>query len=95
MLCWRHEHEGTPARLARGAAATCLGAEGTGLETARHRRCARGDAWSREPVAHARTRAREQGVEGLRRHPAPGRQPRLSAEHLAELPALVEAGAEA
>jgi transposase len=40
-------------------------------------------------------RGREQGVEGLRRHPAPGRQPRLSAEQLAELPALVEAGAEA
>src|SRR5215510_7052537 len=40
-------------------------------------------------------RAREQGVEGLRRHPAPGRQPRLSAEQLAQLPALVEAGAEA
>jgi transposase len=40
-------------------------------------------------------RAREQGVEGLRRHPAPGRQPRLSAEQLAELPALVQAGAEA
>ena len=40
-------------------------------------------------------RGREQGVEGLRRHPAPGRQPRLSAEQLAQLPALVEAGAEA
>jgi transposase len=40
-------------------------------------------------------RAREQGVEGLRRHPAPGRQPRLSAEQLAQLPALVERGAEA
>ena len=40
-------------------------------------------------------RARERGVEGLRRHPAPGRQPRLSAEELAQLPALVERGAEA
>ncbi|MGH7490333.1 MAG: winged helix-turn-helix domain-containing protein, partial [bacterium] len=40
-------------------------------------------------------RACEQGVEGLRRHPAPGRQPRLSAEQLAQLPALVERGAEA
>jgi transposase len=40
-------------------------------------------------------RAREQGVEGLQRHPAPGRQPRLSAEQLAQLPALVERGAEA
>src|SRR5262244_2082405 len=40
-------------------------------------------------------RARERGVEGLRRHPAPGRQPRLTAEQLAQLPALVERGAEA
>jgi transposase len=40
-------------------------------------------------------RGREQGVEGLRRHPAPGRQPRLSAEQLAQLPALVERGPEA
>ncbi|MGZ3665160.1 MAG: helix-turn-helix domain-containing protein, partial [Ktedonobacterales bacterium] len=30
-------------------------------------------------------RGRAQGVEGLRRHPGPGRQPRLSAEHLAQL----------
>src|SRR5260370_24126687 len=40
-------------------------------------------------------RGREQGVEGLRRHPAPGRQARLSAEQLAQLPTLVERGAEA
>jgi len=40
-------------------------------------------------------RGREQGVEGLRRHPAPGRQPRLSAEQLAQLPALVDRGPEA
>jgi transposase len=40
-------------------------------------------------------RAHEQGVEGLRRHPAPGRQPRLTPEQLAQLPALVERGAEA
>jgi transposase len=40
-------------------------------------------------------RGREQGVEGLRRHPAPGRQPRLSTAQLAQLPALVERGAEA
>src|SRR5258706_16065581 len=40
-------------------------------------------------------RGREQGVDGLRRHPAPGRQPRLSAAQLAQLPTLVERGAEA
>src|SRR5690242_14337581 len=40
-------------------------------------------------------RGREQGVEGLRRHPAPGRQPRLTAGQLAQLPALVERGPEA
>jgi transposase len=39
-------------------------------------------------------RGREQGVEGLRRHPAPGRQARLTAEQLAQLPALLEPGAE-
>jgi transposase len=35
-------------------------------------------------------RAREHGVDALRRHPAPGRQPRLTPEQLAQLPALVE-----
>ncbi|MGZ3668207.1 MAG: IS630 family transposase [Ktedonobacterales bacterium] len=40
-------------------------------------------------------RGREQGVDGLRRHPAPGRQPRLSAEQIAQLPALVERGPQA
>jgi transposase len=40
-------------------------------------------------------RGREQGVEGLRRHPAPGRQPRLTPEQRAQIPALLEAGAEA
>jgi transposase len=40
-------------------------------------------------------RARERGVEGLRRHPAPGRQPRLTPEQLAQVPALLERGAEA
>jgi transposase len=41
------------------------------------------------------TRAREEGVEALRRHPAPGPQPRLSAEQLAQIPALLERGPEA
>jgi transposase len=40
-------------------------------------------------------RGREQGVEGLRRHPAPGRQPRLTAGLLVQLPALMERGPEA
>ena len=41
-------------------------------------------------------RAREQGgVEALRRHPAPGRQSRLTAEQLAQLPALLTPGPEA
>src|SRR5262249_49766728 len=41
-------------------------------------------------------RAREHGVEdGLRRHPGAGRQSRLSAEQLAQLPSLVERGPEA
>ena len=40
-------------------------------------------------------RAREHGVEALRRHPAPGRQPRLTPEQLTRLPALLERGPEA
>jgi transposase len=40
-------------------------------------------------------RGREQGIAGLRRHPAPGRQPRRTAEQLVQLPALLEAGAQA
>src|SRR5262245_1396874 len=40
-------------------------------------------------------RARERGVEGLRRHPAPGRQPRRTAEQRARVPVLLEAGVEA
>src|SRR5262249_42041961 len=50
---------------------------------------------TRGAVSRWLKRAREQGVEGLRRHPAPGRQPRLTAEQLAQLPALLERGAEA
>src|SRR5690242_9097006 len=40
-------------------------------------------------------RAREQGVAALRGHPAPGRQPRLTAEQVAQLPALLAPGPEA
>ena len=41
------------------------------------------------------TRAHEQGVDALRRHPAPGPTPKLSAAQLAQVPALLERGAEA
>jgi transposase len=41
------------------------------------------------------TRAREQGVEALRRHPAPGRRPRLTAGQVAQVPALLAPGPEA
>jgi transposase len=41
------------------------------------------------------TRAREGGVEALRRHPAPGPTSKLTAAQLAQLPALLERGAEA
>jgi transposase len=40
-------------------------------------------------------RGREQGVEALRRHPAPGPTPKLNAAQLAQLPPLLERGAEA
>jgi transposase len=42
------------------------------------------------------TRARAAGVEeGLRRHPAPGPTPQLTPKQLAQVPALVDRGAEA
>src|SRR5258708_36199926 len=41
------------------------------------------------------TRAREDGVEALRRHPAPGPTPRLTAEQLAQIPVLLERGSKA
>ena len=47
------------------------------------------------PGAVSQWLKRERGVAGLRRHPAPGRQPRLTADQLAPIPALLEAGAEA
>src|SRR5258706_5475429 len=62
MLRWRHEYTHHPARLARRAATTRLGAERAGLETVCQRRCARGDARSRQPVAQARPRAGGGGV---------------------------------
>lgn len=40
-------------------------------------------------------RAREGGVEALRRHPPPGPTPKLTAEQLAHLPGLLAPGAEA
>jgi transposase len=40
-------------------------------------------------------RAKSEGVEALRRHPAPGRQPKLAAEQLTQVPALLAKGAEA
>ncbi len=40
-------------------------------------------------------RAREQGVEALRLHPAPGRKPRLTAEQRTQLPVLLAPGPEA
>jgi transposase len=40
-------------------------------------------------------RARTGGVEALRRHPAPGPTPKLTAAQMAQIPALLECGAEA
>ena len=50
---------------------------------------------SKGAVSQWLKRAKDQGVEGLCRHPAPGRQPKLSAEQLAQLPHLLAKGAEA
>jgi transposase len=41
------------------------------------------------------SRAKRQGVQALRRHPAPGPQPKLAAEERAQLLALLARGAEA
>jgi transposase len=46
-------------------------------------------------VSQWMTRAREGGVDGLRRRIAPGPQPKLTAEHLAQLPVLLALGARA
>ncbi len=50
---------------------------------------------SKGAVSQWLKRARTEGTEGLRRHPAPGAQPKLSAEQLAALPRLLDRGAEA
>ncbi len=50
---------------------------------------------SKGAVSQWLKRGRTQGVEALRRHPAPGPQPKLSAEQLAQLPAVLARGAEA
>jgi transposase len=46
-------------------------------------------------VSQGLKRAREYGVEALRRHPAPGREPTLTGEQIAQLPSLLERGPEA
>ena len=50
---------------------------------------------SKGAVSQWLSRARAQGVEALRRHPAPGRQPKISPEQLAQVPAILAKGAEA
>jgi transposase len=50
---------------------------------------------SKGAVSQWLTRARTQGVEALPRHPAPGRQPKVSPEQLAQVPAILAKGAEA
>jgi transposase len=50
---------------------------------------------SKGAVSQWLTRARTQGVEALRRHPAPGRQAKISPEQLALVPAILAKGAEA
>jgi len=50
---------------------------------------------SKGAVSQWLSRAKAEGIEGLRRHPAPGPQPKLSAEQLAQLPQILAQGAEA
>ncbi len=64
------------------------------------------EGWSQQQIAEAlgvskgavsqwMKRGREGGVEALKRQPAPGASPRLSEEQRAEVPELLERGAEA
>src|SRR6266568_4736555 len=46
-------------------------------------------------VSQWMTRVREVGIDGLRRRIAPGRQPKLTAEQVAQLPGLLAQGAAA
>ena len=50
---------------------------------------------SKGAVSQWLSRVKAEGIEGLRRHPAPGPQPKLSAEQLAQLPQLLAQGAPA
>jgi transposase len=50
---------------------------------------------SKGAVSQWLKRARQEGVEALRQHLAPGRQPKLSAEERAQLPGVLAQGAEA
>ncbi len=50
---------------------------------------------SKGAVSQWLKRGRTHGVEALRRHPAPGPQPKLSAEQVAQLPEVLARGAEA
>jgi transposase len=50
---------------------------------------------SKGAVSQWLKRGKTEGKPALRRHPAPGAQPKLSAEHLAALPSLLTQGAEA
>jgi len=65
-----------------------------------------GEGWSGKDIAAALgvskaavsswlSRGRTKGVQSLHRHPAPGPTPKLTAEQRAQLPALLERGAEA
>jgi transposase len=64
------------------------------------------EGWSHQQIAEAlgvskgavsqwMKRAREGGVEALKRRPAPGARPRLSEQQRAKVPELLERGAEA
>jgi len=61
------------------------------------KQCRIADALGVSPGAVSQwvSRAKQEGVEALHHHPAPGPQPRLSAEQRAQLPALLARGAEA
>jgi transposase len=79
--------------LARRKAFEGLGAKEGGMVSAADSRCPGREQGSGEPVDEKR--AREGGVEALKRRPAPGATPRLSEDERAELPELLARGAAA
>jgi transposase len=78
-----HEWKEDRRKLSLGSVATRVEAE----------RVSCGPGVSKGVVSQWLNRAKAEGIVGLRRATAPGPQPKLSAEHLAQLPQVLAQGA--